>query len=125
MTIQAIETRRDAILAEMRAIRSMAKGSVSEQFYQVVLEGKKEPVQRGPYFVFCRSVENRTVSRRLRSPEEVARARRDVEAYQKFAALNREFVELTERLGELERVSADEERKKKRPRSRSRRTGKS
>lgn len=122
MSIQSIEVRRDAILAKIRGIRSMTKGSVSEQYYRVKVEGKKGPMRRGPYYVFCRSVNNRTVSRRL-TGDEVERARADVAAYKEFLELCENFVDLTHRLGMVEQQDGETSREKKRRKSRSNKTG--
>ena len=117
-TIQELESKRDAVLQEMRAIRSMKRGSISEQYLQVRHRGFREPVSRGPYHVFSRreARTGKTVSWRLTSKEEVERARADVSSYQRFVALCREFQELTETLGELESSFCEQGKEKKRRR---------
>ncbi len=112
-TLEDLEARRNAILEEIRAIRSMRRGSITEQFLQVRHQGIRDPVSRGPYYVFSRREGKKTSSQRL-SAFEVAQARKDLEEYKRFVTLCREFEVLTERLGELERESPDMERKKKR-----------
>lgn len=52
--VKEVEKRRREILKEMGGIRSMRRGSVNEQFLKVPQKGKKEPVLRGPYYVFSR-----------------------------------------------------------------------
>jgi hypothetical protein len=117
--IQAIEKRREEILEEMRGIRAMERGSITEQYLKVRHKGKKEPVSRGPYYLISRRGEKKTVGRRLSGAEELARARAEVEAHRRFRELCREYEELTERLGELCRLGADAEAaEKKRRRSR-------
>jgi hypothetical protein len=108
-----IEQRRDAILEEMRQIRSMERGSITEQYMKVHHKGKKEPVMRGPYYMLSRREDNRTVGYRLRTQRELERARRDVETHKRF-----------ERLGEIERADKGDEVEKKRRRSPSSRTRK-
>jgi len=122
-TVQGLETQRTAILEEMRSMRSMEKGGVYEQYLKVRIQGQKEPALRGPYFLVCRKEEGKTKSRRLTSREEVERARRDVETYQRYVALCEEFLDVTHRLGGLERQEGEASREKKRPRSRSSRIG--
>jgi hypothetical protein len=123
-TVVDIDTRRAAILREMAAIRSLRAASLSEQ----VLRGKRgdgTEVVRGPYFVLSRNVEGRTQSRRV-GKGEIDQIRVDVENHKRFLALCREFEELTQNLGELERRECgDIEQLKKKPRSRSNKARKS
>ena len=118
--IKRIEERREEILRQMREMRSMERGTITEQYLKVRHKGAAEPVLRGPYYVISRRGERKTEGYRLSGPAELARARRDVEAHQRFAELCREYEELTEALGRLERGLVERaEGKKKRRRSRS------
>jgi hypothetical protein len=120
-SIRELEVRRDAILEEMGSIRSMRRGTINEQFLRVRLKGKEQPLLRGPYYVFSRREGNRTVSKRLTSPAQLQRVKRQGEAHKRFVALCKEFEVLTERLGELERP-LEGRSEKKRPRSPSNKT---
>jgi len=111
--IKEVEMRRDAVLEEMRSIRSMKRGTIAEQYLKVKHKGKKEPVERGPYYVFARWSGHKTVSRRLTCAAELEEARGDVAAHKRFVELCKEFEQLTERLGELERGRAGVEELKK------------
>jgi hypothetical protein len=113
------------ILAEMKSIRSLKRGTVNEQFLRVFQKAMKKPVQRGPYYVFSRYDHERgkTLSYRLTTPEQLEQARCDVAAHKRFIALCQEFERLTERLGELERSSTEVRAEKKRRRSPSNATG--
>ena len=122
--VQQIETRREAILGQMRAIRSMERGSINEQFLKVAHKGKKEPVLRGPYYVISRREGNKTVGYRLKTPRELARAREDVQRHKRFQELCQDFERLTEQLGRLERELTEAEEEKKGLKSRSKRTPK-
>jgi len=119
--LQKIEAQRLAILNSFQAIRSMRRGSITEQFFPVQRRGQKQAARRGPYYVFTRHRGSRSVSQRLTTPEALQQAREDIEAFQRFRALCREYEQLTERLGELERTT---EAEKKRSKSRSRKTEK-
>jgi len=117
-TVKEIEEKREAILEEMRSIRSMKRGTINEQYLKVRQKGREEPVLRGPYYVFSRREGQKTVSRRLTAPHQLKQAQADVAAHKKFVKLAQEFEALTERLGELERELGDESREKKQPKSR-------
>ena len=118
-TVQELEVGRDAILQEMRSIRSMRRGPINEQHFKARLKGRKGMVLQGPYYVLSRREGEKTVSKRLRSPAELERARKDVAEYKRFMGLCQEFERLTARLGELERGVQDLEQEKKGFRSRS------
>lgn len=118
-TVQELEVGRDAILQEMRSIRSMRRGTINEQHFKARLKGRKGMVLQGPYYVLSRREGEKTVSKRLRSPAELERARKDVADYKRFMGLCQEFERLTARLGELERGAQDLEQEKKGFRSRS------
>ena len=121
-TIEALAARREAILAEMRGIRFMERGSINEHYVRVKLRGKKEPILRGPYYVISRRGEKKTVGYQLKTPEELARARREVAAHHRFRELCREFEEVTEDLGRRLRQAEDASREKKPRRSQSPKT---
>ena len=123
--IKEIEKRRKEILREMGGIRSMRRGRVNGQFLKVPHKDKKEPVLRGPYYVFSCHVKGKgTKSYRLKSQEEVESARRDIELHKRFQELCLEYEELTEELGRLERELGEKSPEKKRRRSPSIRTKK-
>ena len=122
--INQIKKRRDAILEQMQGIRSMERGSITEQYLKVAHKGKKEPVRKGPYYVLSRREGKKTVGYRLKTPEELARAQRDVETHKEFRKLCRQFEELTEQLGRLSRDEGVEGNEKKGRRSPSNRTPK-
>jgi hypothetical protein len=115
-TVRQIEQRREVVLRELGAMRSMRRGTINEQFLRVPHKGKAAAGRCGPYYVLSRAEGGKTVSRRLTSPQQVAQARTDVAAYQRFVALCQEYERLTEQLGQLECAEADADGKKKRPR---------
>ena len=121
-TVQQLESRRNAILEEMRSIRSMRRGTVNEQYFKTRLKGRKGIVPQGPYYVLSRREGEKTVSKRLRSVGELEQAQKDVAEYKRFLGLCQEFERLTARLGELERADQGLEQGKKRFRSPSSKT---
>lgn len=118
--IEAVLARREAITKEMLAIRSMRRGTINEQYLKVGRVGEKEPALRGPYYVFSRRVGDKTVSERLSTGVELETAREEIGAHKRFAALCKEFAELTEQLTELERGAVATVEKKRRKSSLSR-----
>jgi hypothetical protein len=123
-TIQQLEAQRNAILEEMRSIRSMRRGTINEQYFKTRLKGRRGMVHQGPYYVLSRRGEEKTVSRRLRSAGELEEARKDVAGYKRFLGLCQEFERLTAHLGELERGEQGLGQEKKRFRSPSSKTEK-
>ena len=122
--IQEIEARRNAILEEIRSIRSMRRGTINKQYFKGYLKGEKAAVTRGPYYVLSRRQGAKTVSQRLVSPQELKGAQQEVAAYRRFVLLCRELEQLTEKLGELERRASELTEEKKRRRSPSNRAWK-
>ena len=110
--ISEIESRRREILREVGKMRSMRKGSVTEQFLRVPQKGKESAI-RGPYYTYTKKEKGKTVGRRLKSTE-VERFKDDVAAFHRFHMLCREYAELTERLGDMEGTAGDGEEKKRR-----------
>jgi hypothetical protein len=121
-TISRIELRRQDILEEVRAMRSMERATLNEQMLPVKHKGEEEPVLRGPYYVLVRWEDGKSRSRRVPA-DEVEQVRLDVANHQRFRDLCREYAELTEDLGRLEReAGAAEQDVKKKPGRRSSRT---
>jgi hypothetical protein len=120
-TVQGLEARRNAILEEMRSIRSMRRGTINEQYFKTRLKGRKGMVRQGPYYVLSKREGQKTVSKRLRSAE-LEQAQKDVTEYRRFLGLCQEFERLTARLGELESGVQGIEQEKKRFRSSSSKT---
>ncbi len=113
-TVQQLEARRNAILEEMRSIRSMRRGTINEQYFKTRLKRRKGMGHQGPYYVLSRREEEKTVSKRLRSVAELEQAQKDVAEYKRFLGLCQEFERLTARLGELESGEQGLEQEKKR-----------
>ena len=102
-SVATIEQRRETVLKEIGALRSLCAASLSEQMLPVKHKGKKKPVMCGPYFVLSRRQDGKTRSRRGRA-DELEQVKKDVANHKRFVTLCKDFEELTEQLGELERV---------------------
>ena len=114
-SIPEIEQRRETILKEIGAMRSLCAAALSEQMLPVKHKGKKKPVMRGPYFVLSRRQDGKTCSRRIRT-DELEQVKKDVANHKQFVTLCKEFEELTERLGKLERENDEDMEKLKKKR---------
>jgi hypothetical protein len=113
-TVRQLEQRRERILEQLRQIRSMRRGTINQQYLKVPHKGVAQPVRCGPYYVLSRHLGGKTVSQRLTSGEQVEQARSDVAGYQRFAALCREYEQVTEQLGQAERTGGGQGLGKKR-----------
>jgi len=98
-TLQEFENKRNAILHEIRSIRSMKRGTINEQYLKVPQRGAKRYALRGPYYVLSRREGSKTVSERLTTPKQVEQAQKDVAAHKRFVELCKEFEAISERLG--------------------------
>ena len=124
--IQRLESRRKEMLQELDTIRSLRKGSLNEQWFPIVRNGKKTKELRGPYYVWSYKIGKKTVSERLKDDSGVVLARQDAANHRRFKELCGELEEIIAELGEAERDEAvSEERLKKGLKSRSSRAEKS
>lgn len=113
-TTESLRMRREAILAEMRGLEAMRRGTINEQY---VPRGGESGGRRGPYYVWSRYEGGRTRSRRLKTAEELAQAREAVAAHKRFVSLCEEFLSVTEELADFPRRDAAHEGEKKRRKS--------
>jgi hypothetical protein len=118
MDVHQIEARRDQILEQMRAMRSMGRWSITEQTMLDKRKAGSEPVVRGPYYVLSRRQNGKTVSRRVKPGPELELARHDADEHRRFVELCQEFEHLTEQLGLLERGAEAQEKKRRKSSSR-------
>ena len=86
-TVQELEAQRNAILDEMRSIRSMRRGTINGQHFKTHLKGRKGIALRSHYYVLSRREGEKTVSKRLKSPVELEQAQSDVAEYKRFMGL--------------------------------------
>lgn len=100
---QDLELQRQAILKKMGELRTMRRGTVSEQFLDVPHKGQAKPVRRGPYYLWQYWERGVPKRRRLHGAAEVESARKEVAAYKEFELLCKEYVSVAEALAEEER----------------------
>jgi len=118
---QHINRQRQAIIEELKELKEVRRGSVTEQY----IEGTRADgttYRRGPYPIYTYKEKGRTVSRRIKSPELVKLYREQID---NGCAFHERVAELL-RLGEaLSDGAVDDATVKKRPRSPSKRARKS
>ncbi len=91
---------RQQILTQIGLIEEMRRGSVIRQFLKIRLKGRSKPTHAGPYALLTLKKNGRTVSRRLRDPDEIRRLEQQVENYHAFQRLCRQLVEIGEAICE-------------------------
>jgi hypothetical protein len=117
---QDLELRRQAILKKMGELRTMRRGTVSEQFLDVPHKGQAKPVRRGPYYLWQYWERGIPKRQRLHAGAEVESVRKEVAAYKEFDLLCKEYVSIAEALAQEERDrSVSEQSLKKGLKSRS------
>jgi len=89
---------RAELLGHIASLEEMRRGSVIRQFVKVRLKGQKSPVLSGPYPLFTCKKNGRTVSRRLRRPDEVRKLELQVENYHSFRRLCTQLVDISEEI---------------------------
>jgi hypothetical protein len=87
---------RQQILTQIALIEEMRRGSVIRQFLKIRLKGRSKPTHVGPYALLTLKKKGRTVSRRLRDPDEIRRLEQQVENFHAFQRLCRQLVEIGE-----------------------------
>lgn len=124
--IEVMEAKREELLQGLRAIKLMRRGSVVEQYYEVKHRDGKV-VRQGPYYLYSYKDGGKTVSRRLRGPEEAKRYREEIEQFREFERLSAALAEVNQRLCEAAATeeALGDQKKKLRKRSRPRRPARS
>ena len=100
---QDLELRRQAILKKMGELRTMRRGTVSEQFLNVPHKGQAQPVRRGPYYLWQYWEQGVPKRQRLHAGAQVESVRKEVAAYKEFERLCKEYVSVAEALAQEQR----------------------
>lgn len=79
-----LEEKRQELLGQLSDIRTLRKGSLSEQWFSTVKDGKKTRELRGPYYVWTSKKNNKTASERISGKDDLIRARQDEANYKRF-----------------------------------------
>ena len=116
-TAEQVRSRRKEVLEEIGDLEDIRRGSVVEQYVEDVHKDGS-PVRRGPYMLYSYKEKNKTVSRRLKSPQEAEMYRKQIKGFRRFQELVSELVSLGERLCEIEDQRPADLKKTARSRSR-------
>jgi len=120
--IEQLRARRKEIVETLASLEQIRRGSVTEQY--VEHERKDGSIaRRGPYALYSFKEKGKTISRRLKSDEEVKACREQIGRFRRFRKLVEELVRIGEEISDL--GPTDQAGQKKTPRWRSRRTRKS
>jgi hypothetical protein len=108
-SLPELEAERQRLYAQLSAVGDFRRGSVSENYRKC---GKPscacaQPGHpgHGPRFLWTRTVRGRKTRGRQLAAEEVARVRRELEAYQEFAMLTEQISEVSEAICEARPAS--------------------
>jgi hypothetical protein len=103
---------RTRILEEMAQLGPTRRGTVYEfQASSVRKDGSRK--WRGPYLKYTLKKKNKTVGKHLRSSREAELYRRQIAQFRRFEELAAQFVEVGERLADLEASQTDSKKNSK------------
>jgi hypothetical protein len=119
-TTEVLLLRRDHLRSQLNAIGDMRPGSLAERYRKCGKPSchcaRKGSRGHGPSYSLTHPVKGKTVTRIIPTGPAVERARHQIAEYQRFRALVREFVSVSEQLCDLQlrptRSEAPEEVKK-------------
>jgi hypothetical protein len=130
-TLEALETKRAALLRALSETGDMRQGSISESYRSCGKRncGCASPKHpgHGPFYAFTRKVDGKTQTVQLRPGPELSKLLREVETYHQFRRAIEDLVEVNEAICRLRPVATEAESsqrhalKKKLPRSSRRR----
>ncbi len=105
-SIEQLQQERVRIAQQMLGICCARQGSITEQYFPVIKDGKATNEKRGPYWILSAKQHGKTVSKRLTTSSALEYARREISNHKQLQQLFHRFEELTEQLG----TTAQEER---------------
>jgi hypothetical protein len=93
--------RKNDLLAQLATLGPMRKGTLNEQYVQVVLKDGS-PSRRGPYTLHTFKDHGQTISRRLSDREQIACHRQQIATFRRFQELTAELAQVGQQLADLE-----------------------
>jgi len=98
--IEQLRARRKEIVEALTSLEQIRRGSVVEQYVDYVRKDGSV-VRRGPYPLYSFKEKGKTISRRLRSDEEVKVCREQIGRFGRFRKLVEELVRIGEEISDL------------------------
>lgn len=92
--------RRKQVVDEIASLAQIRRGSVVSQFLEVPHKDGSR-VRRGPYSLYTFKEKGKTVSRRLRTAQEVETCQQQIRSFRRFQQLVAELMRIGEQLGDL------------------------
>lgn len=108
-TSEQIQSERKKLLAELAQLDQIRRGSLTEQMVEAVTRDGHR-IKRGPYPLYTCKKRGRTVSRRVKAPEQVQVYREQIERGRRFHQVTMELFRLGEALSE-QAVNAEAQKK--------------
>jgi hypothetical protein len=109
-SLPELEAERQRLYAQLSAVGDFRRGSVSENYRKCGKPNcacaQPDHPGHGPRFLWTRTVRGRKTRGRQLAAEEVAKVRRELEAYQEFAALTEQIAEVSETICEARPASS-------------------
>ncbi len=100
-TTRRLIQRKNDILSRLATLGPMRKGTLTEQYVQVILKDGSAR-RRGPYTVYTFKENAKTVSRRLSDPDQIALYRKQIATFRDFQDLTRQLAQVSHRLADLD-----------------------
>ena len=95
-----LQQQHHALVQQLSGLQELRRGSLSEQFLTVPRQDGSS-VQRGPYPLFTRKQNGKTVSQRVTDPALVPVYRRQIQALREFETVVGALVQVGEQLSDL------------------------
>lgn len=99
LPVSDLRRKRDQILGQIQSIDRLRRGSLSEQFFTRKVQGQE--IRQGPYFVLQCYLKGCKCSERIPA-DQAEQTKLDVANYQRFQELAEEFVQVTDRITQVE-----------------------
>ena len=96
-----LRQRWDQLLDDLKRLEPMRSGSIcSQTIHSTAKDGSRKT--NGPYLIHTYKHRGKTVTRRLRHPQQIEQCRRQIANFRRFQELTAELVQIGQRLADCE-----------------------